>query len=93
MIRTATDAFDGWWSAAADAGGPTHHAGLAREAFAAAWQARSGELSARCRLDLSLFEARALRNQLRRIADPPAIVGTVLEALAQQITAANGAGS
>ena len=93
MIRTATDAFDGWWSAAVDAGGPTHHAGLAREAFAAGWQERSGGSSARCRLDLSLCKARVLRNQLRGIADPPAIVGTVREALAQQITAADGAGS
>lgn len=39
-------------------------------------------------LHLSVMDAKALRNQLRAIADPPIIVTHVLAVLAEQITAA-----
>ncbi len=85
----ATTAFSRWWSSAAPEGDITRRPDPIGEAFAAGWQARAQDGGLECRLELTLFEARALRNQLRGIADPPAIVGTVLDALAEQISRAD----
>ncbi|MHC9419155.1 hypothetical protein ACYZX9_11240 [Sphingomonas citri] len=86
MTNPANQAFDRWWSELSRSGDPKRRPDIAVEAFAAGWDARGADSEDRCRLDLTLFEAKALRNQLRGIVDPPAIVGTVLEALANRIT-------
>lgn len=85
----AATAFRHWWSSASPEGDTARRPDPIGEAFAAGWQARTQDSGVECRLELTLFQARALRNQLRGISDPPAIVGTVLDALAEQISCAD----